>query len=58
MEEALVDSISQVSGAFSMVLLTKNRLIAARDPHGFQPLALGRLGDAWIVCSETCAAWI
>jgi amidophosphoribosyltransferase len=44
-----------VSGAFSMVLLTKNRLIAARDPHGFRPLALGRLGDAWIVCSETCA---
>ena len=38
-----------------MVLLTKNRLIAARDPHGFRPLALGRLGDAWIVCSETCA---
>ena len=38
-----------------MVLLTKNRLIAARDPHGFRPLALGQLGDAWIVCSETCA---
>jgi amidophosphoribosyltransferase len=54
-EEALVESIRQVSGAFSMVLLTKNRLIAARDPHGFRPLALGKLGDAWIVCSETCA---
>ena len=37
------------------MLLTKNRLIAARDPHGFRPLALGKLGDAWIVCSETCA---
>ena len=33
-------------GAFSLVLLTKDRLIAARDPHGFRPLALGRLGDA------------
>jgi amidophosphoribosyltransferase len=54
-EDALVDSIAQVRGAFSLVLLTKNRLIAARDPHGFRPLALGRLGDAWIVCSETCA---
>jgi amidophosphoribosyltransferase len=54
-EEALVESITQLSGAFSLVLLTKNRLIAARDPHGFRPLALGRLGDAWIVCSETCA---
>ena len=54
-EEALVESISQLSGAFSLALLTKNRLIAARDPHGFRPLALGRLEDAWIVCSETCA---
>ena len=54
-EEALVESVAQISGAFSLVLLTKNRLIAARDPHGFRPLALGRLGDAWIVCSETCA---
>ena len=54
-EEALTESIAQVRGAYSLVLLTKNRLIAARDPHGFRPLALGRLGDAWIVCSETCA---
>jgi amidophosphoribosyltransferase len=54
-EDALAESISQLSGAFSLALLTKNRLIAARDPHGFRPLALGRLGDAWIVCSETCA---
>jgi amidophosphoribosyltransferase len=54
-EEALVESISQLSGAFSLALLTKNRLIATRDPHGFRPLAIGRLGDAWIVCSETCA---
>ncbi len=54
-EDALVESISQISGAFSLALLTKDRLIAARDPHGFRPLSLGRLGDAWIVCSETCA---
>ena len=54
-EEALIESIAQVQGAYSLVLLTKNRLIAARDPHGFRPLALGRLGDGWIVCSETCA---
>jgi amidophosphoribosyltransferase len=54
-EEALVESISQLSGAFSLVLLTKNRLVATRDPYGFRPLAIGRLGDAWIVCSETCA---
>jgi amidophosphoribosyltransferase len=54
-EQALVESISQAQGAFSLVLLTKDRLIAARDPHGFRPLTLGRLGDAYIVCSETCA---
>ena len=36
-------------------MLTKDRLIAVRDPHGFRPLTLGRLGDAYIVCSETCA---
>ena len=54
-EEALIESVSQISGAFSLALLTKNRLIAARDPHGFRPLAIGRLGEAWIVCSETCA---
>ena len=44
-----------VQGAFSFLLMAKDRLIAVRDPHGFRPLALGRLGDAWVVCSETCA---
>jgi amidophosphoribosyltransferase len=54
-EAALIESISQVQGAFSLVLMTKDRLFAVRDPHGFRPLTLGRLGDAYIVCSETCA---
>ena len=54
-EDALIESITQIRGAFSLALLTKDRLIAVRDPHGFRPLALGKLGDAWIVCSETCA---
>jgi amidophosphoribosyltransferase len=36
-------------------MLTKDRLVAIRDPHGFRPLALGRLGEAYVVCSETCA---
>jgi amidophosphoribosyltransferase len=54
-EQAIVESISQVQGAFSLVLLTKDTLIAARDPHGFRPLTIGRLGEAYIVCSETCA---
>ena len=54
-EDAVVESVSQAQGAFSLVMLTKDRLIAIRDPHGFRPLALGRLGDAYVVCSETCA---
>ncbi len=54
-EAAVVDAISQVRGAFSFVMMTKDRVIGARDPHGFRPLALGKLGQAWVVCSETCA---
>src|SRR5262245_53157154 len=54
-EDALVESLSQVRGAYSVAMLTPNRLIAARDPSGFRPLALGKMGDSWIVCSETCA---
>ena len=54
-EDAVVESIAQAQGAFSLVFLTKDRLIAARDPHGFRPLTLGKLGDSYIVCSETCA---
>ena len=54
-EDAIVESVAQVQGAFSLAMLTKDRLIAVRDPHGFRPLALGRLGDAWVVASETCA---
>jgi len=54
-EDAVVDSVTQVQGAFSFLMLTRDRLIAVRDPHGFRPLALGRLGDAYLVCSETCA---
>ena len=42
-------------GAFSLVLLTKDYLIAVRDPHGFRPLVVGTLGNATVVCSETCA---
>jgi amidophosphoribosyltransferase len=54
-ESAVIESVSQVRGAFSLVMLTRDRMIAVRDPHGFRPLALGRLGEATVVCSETCA---
>jgi amidophosphoribosyltransferase len=52
---ALVEALSRVRGAFSLVLLTRDCLIAVRDPHGFRPLCLGRFDGSWIVCSETCA---
>jgi amidophosphoribosyltransferase len=54
-EAAVVDALSQVRGAFSFVMMTSDKLIGVRDPHGFRPLALGRLGEAWVMCSETCA---
>jgi amidophosphoribosyltransferase len=54
-EQAIVESLSQVRGAFSVVMITRDQIFAARDPHGFRPLVLGRLGEAVIVCSETCA---
>lgn len=54
-DEALIEAVSQVQGAFSIVVALKDRLVAVRDPHGFRPLALGRLDDGWVVCSETCA---
>jgi amidophosphoribosyltransferase len=54
-EEAIVESLSQVKGAYSLVLATVDRLIAVRDPHGFRPLTIGRLGDATVFASETCA---
>src|SRR5450432_2919549 len=52
---ALGDALNQVEGAYSLLLLTKDELYAVRDPRGFRPLVLGRLGDAWLVASETCA---
>src|SRR5450756_739548 len=54
-EDAIIESLSQIRGAFSLVLATSDRLIAVRDPHGFRPLAIGRLGEATVVASETCA---
>ncbi|HXL21159.1 MAG TPA: amidophosphoribosyltransferase [Candidatus Dormibacteraeota bacterium] len=52
---ALGDALNQVEGAYSLVMLTQDELYAVRDPRGFRPLVLGKLGDAWLVASETCA---
>jgi amidophosphoribosyltransferase len=53
--DRVIDALGQVRGAYSLVFLTEDRLIAARDPHGFRPLVLGRLKNAVVVASESCA---
>ncbi len=54
-EEALFSSLSKLSGAFSIVIMTKDKLIAVRDSRGIRPLCLGKIGDAYVISSETCA---
>lgn len=51
----VIDALNQVRGAFSVVLMTDDGVIAAKDPHGLRPLCLGRFRDSYIVASETCA---
>lgn len=51
----ILDALNQLEGAFSLAILTDDKLVVARDPHGWRPLAVGKLGDAFVVASETCA---
>ena len=53
--EQIKEAISKIEGAYCLTILTDDKLIAARDPYGFRPLVLGKLKDAFIVASETCA---
>jgi amidophosphoribosyltransferase len=53
--DRMVDALRQIEGAYSFVALTNDSVIGVRDPYGVRPLILGRLGDAWILASETCA---
>jgi len=53
-EERVIDSLTDVQGAYSLVIMTEKKLIGVRDPHGFRPLCLGRLGDGWVLSSESC----
>jgi amidophosphoribosyltransferase len=55
LEAAVVAALGQAKGAFSLLILTEDTLIAARDPHGFRPLAMGRMGETTVFSSETCA---
>jgi amidophosphoribosyltransferase len=54
-EKKVLDALSEVKGAYSICILSDNKLIAARDPLGFRPLAIGKLGDSFIIASETTA---
>jgi len=55
LDDAVAAAIAKLEGAFSVVALSEGKLLAFRDPHGFRPLCIGRLGDDWVVASETCA---
>lgn len=54
-DKKLLEALNIVKGAYSLAILTKDCLIAARDPFGFRPLSLAKKDDGWIVASETCA---
>jgi amidophosphoribosyltransferase len=55
LEEAVANAAARLEGAYSIVALAEGKLLGLRDPHGFRPLSLGRLGDDWAIASETCA---
>jgi len=54
-ENNLLQTVRRIEGAYSLVIMTEQELIGVRDPHGFRPLCLGKLGKAWVLASETCA---
>ncbi|MFN9252034.1 MAG: amidophosphoribosyltransferase [Brevundimonas sp.] len=53
--DRFIDAISRIEGGYALVCQTRSKMIGARDPLGIRPLVLGRLGDAWVLASETCA---
>ncbi|MBN2287940.1 MAG: amidophosphoribosyltransferase [Candidatus Glassbacteria bacterium] len=53
--DKIADALGQVKGACCLVILINDEVFAARDPRGYRPLSIGRLGDGWVVASETCA---
>ena len=54
-EEALIDALREVRGAYSLIFLTRDRLCGVRDPRGFRPMSIGRKDGGWILTSESCA---
>jgi len=54
-ENNLVETVRRIEGAYSLAIMTEQELIGVRDPHGFRPLSIGKVDDAWVLASETCA---
>ena len=54
-ENNSIQTVRRIEGAYSLVIMTEHELIGVRDPHGFRPLCLGKVGDAYVLASETCA---
>lgn len=52
---AIMDALNMIEGAFAFLIMTKNRIYACRDKYGLRPLSIGRLGDGYVLSSETCA---
>ena len=54
-DKALQKIMNEISGAYSLIIMTPHRLIAARDPQGFRPLCMGKIKNSWVFASESCA---
>ena len=53
--DKIVDAIFQIQGGYALVMLTQNSLVGVRDPYGIRPLVIGKLGNSYVLASETCA---
>ncbi len=53
--DRIIEALQRIEGAYSLILLSRKKMFAMRDPHGFRPLSIAKLGDGWVVASETCA---
>ncbi|MDF2633589.1 MAG: amidophosphoribosyltransferase [Pelosinus sp.] len=54
-EEKIIESLSQIEGAYCLVIMTEEKLIGVRDPHGLRPLCIGKVKDGFVISSESCA---
>src|SRR5699024_12633215 len=54
-DEAMIQGLEQLIGAYTYIIMTEDKMYVAIDPRGIRPLSLGRIGDAYVVASETCA---